>query len=155
MKIDILRLIEDDLIGGRNGEMAYIENNPFIAQLYREWRGNNLHAGNTFKAFLTECLKEDKDDHKVETTITYKPITKRYNLSEYDEKHKEYKKVQNQIDDLKRNQSKILKELAESKNKELSDIGTYEIKDEGYGKYIEFKVLVEEIITKIDSGEEL
>ena len=40
-----------------------------------------------------------------------------------------------------------------TKNKVLADISTYEIKDKGYGKYLEFKILVEEIL-KIDSGEE-
>lgn len=40
---------------------------------------------------------------------------------------KSIKKIQNQIDGLKREQSKILKEIAESKNKALADIGTDEI----------------------------
>ena len=50
-----------------------------------------------------------------------------YQYQQTDERYKEYKKIQNQIDGLKREQSKILKEIAESKNKALADIGTYEI----------------------------
>ena len=38
MNINVLSLIEDALIGGRNGEMAYIYNNPLIEQIYRDWR---------------------------------------------------------------------------------------------------------------------
>ena len=50
-----------------------------------------------------------------------------YQYQQADERYKEYKKIQNQIDGLKREQSKILKEIAESKNKALADIGTDEI----------------------------
>lgn len=91
----------------------------------------------------------------VKTVITYKPITKRYELSGSNEKYKEYKKIQNQIDGLKRDQSNILKEIAESKNKTLADISTYEIVSGTYtyDKCIEFKFSVEEIL-KIDTGEE-
>ena len=75
-----------------------------------------------------------------------------YQYQQADEKYKEYKKIQNQIDDLKIAQSNILKELAESKNKALADISTYEIASNNYGKYLEFRVDIEEIL-KIDSGE--
>ena len=40
MKINILNLIEDAVIGGRNGETTYIYNNPFMEQIYRDWRNN-------------------------------------------------------------------------------------------------------------------
>lgn len=63
MKVDVLRLIEDALIGGRNGEMAYIYNNPFIFELFNQWKNKNdnlkLYQGNNseaFKGFLKECL---------------------------------------------------------------------------------------------------
>ena len=39
-RINILNLIEDALIGGRNGETTYIYNNPFMEQIYRDWRNN-------------------------------------------------------------------------------------------------------------------
>ena len=123
-----------------------------MEQIYRDWR-NNKQTANTFKDFLIECLNTGQENSNSQTVITYKPITKTYDLYEYDEKYKKYKELQNQIDCLKRNQNNILKELAESKNKVLADISTYEIKDKGYGKYLEFKILVEAIL-KIDSGEE-
>ena len=147
MTIDILRLIEDALIGGRNGEMAYIYNNPLVEQIYREWRNNNLQTdNNTFKDFLTECLNTKQENSTTQTVTSYKPITKSYSLYDSDEKYKKYKELQNQIAVLKNDQSNILKELAESKNKALADISTYEIVYGHYGKYIEFKVFVEEII---------
>ena len=152
MKINVLTLIEDALIGGRSGEMSFIYNNPFIEQIYRDWR-NNKQTDNTFKDFLIECLNTKQENNTTQTVTTYKPITKTYDLYEYDEKYKKYKELQNQIAVLKNDQSNILKELAESKNKELADIGTYEIKDEGYGKYLEFKIHVDEII-KIDTRKE-
>lgn len=150
MKINVLSLIEDALIGGRNGEMEYIYNNPIIERIYRDWL-NNRQTDYTFKDFLVECLNTEQENHNSQTISTYKPIKKRYELSEYDEKYKEYKKIQNQINDLKRDQSNILKELAESKNKALVDISTYEIIYGEYSKYIEFKVNVEEIL-KIKEG---
>ena len=152
MKINVLSLIEDALIGGRNGEMAYIYNNPFMEQIYRDWY-NNKQSDNTFKDFLIECLNTKQENGNIQTISTYKPITKRYEISEYDEKYKEYKKIQYQINDLKRDQSNILKELAESKIKTLADISTYEIISGQYGKYIEFKVIVEEIL-RIGTGKE-
>ena len=151
MKIDVLRLIEDALIGGRNGEMEYIYNNPIIERIYRDWL-NNRQTDYTFKDFIIECLNTEQENCNSQIITTYKPIKKRYDLSEYDEKYKEYKKIQYQINDLKRDQSNILKELAESKNKTLADISTYEIVSGQYGKYIEFKVIVEEIL-KIKEGE--
>ena len=151
MKIDVLRLIEEALIGGRNGEMAYIENNPLIAQMYREWC-NSKKLNSTFGDFLLEVLNTEQEGYDNQTVATYKPITKRYNLSDCDEKYKKYKVIQEQIRDLQRDRQDILREIAESKNKALADISTYEVKHGEYDTYIEFKVLVEEII-KIDTGE--
>ena len=148
MKIDILRLIEDALIGGRNGEMAYIDNNPFINQLYREWQ-RSKKSNNTFRDFLLECLSTEQNSCDTQTVTTYKPITKRYDVYDYDEKYKEYKVIQEKINTLQRDMQKILKELAESKNKVLADISTYEVKSDSMGTYLEFKVSVEEI-TKIE-----
>ena len=56
-----------------------------------------------------------------------KTLERLYRYQQADERYKEYKKIQNQIDGLKREQIKILKEIAESKNKALADIGTDEI----------------------------
>ena len=152
MQIDVLTLIEDALIGGRNWELAYIYNNPLIEQIYRDWL-NNKQTDYTFRDFLIECLNTEQESCNSQTTTSYKAVTKTYDLYEYDEKYKEYIKIQNQINDLTRARSNILKELAESKNKALADIGTYEIASNNYGKYLEFRVDIEEIL-KIDSGEE-
>ena len=59
MKVNVLRLIEEALIGGKNGEMAFIENNPFIANLYREFANNNKDR--SFKAFLLDCLNDETE----------------------------------------------------------------------------------------------
>ena len=37
MKIQLLRIIQNALIGGRNGEMAFIYNSPLIRELYDEF----------------------------------------------------------------------------------------------------------------------
>ena len=126
MQIDVLSLIEDALIGGSIIDRAYIYNNPLIEQTYRDWQ-NNKQANGIFKDFLIECLNTEQENCNSQTVTTYKPITKRYEVSEYDEKYKEYKKILNQIADLQRDKQNILKEIAESKNKALADIGTYEI----------------------------
>ena len=92
MKINVLSLIEDALIGGRNGEMAYIYNNPFVFELFNQWKNKSdnlkLYQGNdteAFKGFLNECLKEDKDEPKVKTTqvIGYKNLTKDYEIRQF------------------------------------------------------------------------
>ena len=150
MQIDVLKLIEEALIGGRNGEIAYIYNNPFIAQIYREWR-NGKKFNSTFGDFLLEILNTEQVGCANQTVTTYKPISKKYQVSEYDEKYKEYKKIQSQINDLEIDKQDILREIAESKNKTLADISTYEIVYGEYNYYIEFKVNVNEII-KIDTG---
>lgn len=62
MKINVLNLIEDALIGGRNGEMTYIYNNPFMEQIYRDWR-NDKQTNNTFKDFLVECLNTKQENY--------------------------------------------------------------------------------------------
>ena len=149
MKIDILRLIEDALIGGRNGEMAYIDNNPFINQLYREWQ-RSKKLNNTFRDFLLECLSTEQNSCDTQTITTYKPIIKKYNLDKYSEKYKEYDKIQDKIIELQRDKQKILKELAESKNKALADISTYEVVYGNMETYLEFKVNVTEI-TKLET----
>ena len=37
MKIQLLRIIQNALIGGRSGEMAFIYNSPLIRELYDEF----------------------------------------------------------------------------------------------------------------------
>ena len=153
MKIDVLRIIEEALIGGRNGEMAYIENNPFIAQLYREWCDKTKRYDD-FKGFLIECLNTKQEDLDTQTVTTYKPIKKKYVIDDYSEEYKKYRVIQEQINALQRDKQNILKELAESKNKALADISTYEVTHGEYSSYIEFKFFVEEII-KLEEKKEI
>ena len=55
MKIDVLTLIEDALIGGRSGDMSFIYNNPLIFELFLQWKNKKenlkLYQGNDAKAF--------------------------------------------------------------------------------------------------------
>ena len=75
MKINVLRLIEDALIGGRNGEMAFIENNPFIAQLFRE-------SKLIFKDFLLDCLNDKTEQYNNNSKfLIYNSPKKFYNLA--------------------------------------------------------------------------
>ena len=106
MKINVLTLIEDALIGGRSGDMSFIYNNPLIFELFLQWRNKKenlkLYQGNdneAFKGFLNECLKEDKDEPKVETTqvIGYKNLTKEYEIKHSDEDYTEWKKLETEI----------------------------------------------------------
>ena len=152
MKIDVLSLIEEALISGRNGEMAYIYNNPLMEQIYRDWR-NNKQTDNTFRDFLLECLSTEQESCNIQTVTTYKPIVKKFTLDKYSEKYKEYHRIQDKIIELQMDKQKILKEIAETTSKALADIGTYELKYGEYGNYIEFKVNVEEI-TKLEEVKE-
>ena len=146
MKIDVLGLIEDALIGGRNGEMAYIYNNPLMEQIYRDWRNNNLQVDNTFKDFLIECLNTKQDKSLIDKQIGYKVLTKAYKITESDSDWKEYKRLGSEIRKLTDEKNQILKNIAEGKNKMLSDISKYEIKYNEYSINIVFSFRVEEVI---------
>ena len=146
MTIDILRLIEDALIGGRNGEMAYIYNNPLIEQIYRDWRNNNLQVDNTFKAFLIECLNTKQNKSLIDKQIGYKILTKAYQITKSDSDWKEYERLGSEIRKLTDEKNQILKNIAESKNKMLADISKYEIKYNDYSTNIVFSVRAEEVI---------
>ena len=67
MKVAVLRLIEDALIGGKNGEMAFVENNPFISELFRQYRNDTQKD---FKSFLLDCIN-NKETNK-NKTLDYK-----------------------------------------------------------------------------------
>lgn len=147
MKIDVLTLIENALIGGRNGEMAYIYNNPLIEQIYRDWR-NNKQTENTFKDFLVECLKEDKDKSKVETpvVVTYKNLTKEYNINHSDKDYTEWKKLETEIN-VKRNQQRdLVQAMAKKCNESLADISVVKVQDTFRDKKIVFEFSVGAIL---------
>ena len=155
MKIDVLRLIEDALIGGRNGEMAYIYNNPFVFELFNQWKNKmdnlKLYQGNdteAFKGFLSECLKEDKDEPKAETTqvIGYKNLTKEYTISHSDKDYTEWKNLETEIT-VKRNQQRdLVQAMAKKCNESLAEISIVKLQDTFQSKKIVFEFSVEAIL---------
>ena len=127
MEIKVLDLIKEALVGGRNGEMAYIYNNPFIFELFIQWKNKrdnlSLYQGNdteAFKGFLKECLKEDKDEPKIETpqVIGYKNLTKDYEIKHSDKDYTEWKKLETDIT-VKRNQQRDLVQAMAKKCNEV------------------------------------
>ena len=155
MKIDVLTLIEDALVGGRSGEMAYVYNSPFIFELFNQWKHKednwSLYRGNdneAFKGFLNECLKEDKDEPKVETPIDigYKNLTKEYTVNHSDKEYTEWKKLETEIN-VKRNQQRdLVQAMAKKCNESLFDISTVRLQDTFQGKKIIFEFSVEAIL---------
>ena len=148
MKINVLRLIEDALIGGRNGEMAFIENNPLIANLYREFA--KYSKDRSIKAFLLDCINDEtqQDNNNFKTTEV---IVKKIPISKYSEEYKEYKE---QLEILISQQKKVneaLNKLAISTNETLTGLtNDYEI---SYGEYDTF--MKYSIIAKIIKEMEL
>ena len=155
MKINVLTLIEDALIGGRSGDMSFIYNNPLIFELFLQWKNKKenlkLYQGNdneAFKGFLNECLKEDKDEPKVETTqvIGYKNLTKEYTIRHSDEDYTEWKKLETEID-VKRNQQRdLVQAMAKKCNESLAEISIVKLQDTFRDKKIVFEFSVEAIL---------
>ena len=155
MKINVLTLIEDALIGGRSGDMSFIYNNPLIFELFLQWKNKKenlkLYQGNdneAFKGFLNECLKEDKDEPKVETTqdIGYKNLTKEYEIKHSDEDYTEWKKLETEIS-VKRNQQRdLVQAMAKKCNESLAEISIVKLQDTFKSKKIVFEFSVEAIL---------
>ena len=155
MKIDVLTLIEDALIGGRSGDMLFIYNNPLIFELFLQWKNKKenlkLYQGNdneAFKGFLNECLKEDKDDPKVETpqVIGYKNLTKDYEIKHSDQDYTEWKKLETDIT-VKRNQQRdLVQAMAKKCNESLAEISIVKLQDTFQSKKIVFEFSVEAIL---------
>ena len=155
MQIDVLTLIEDALIGGRSGDMSFIYNNPLIFELFLQWRNKKenlkLYQGNdneAFKGFLNECLKEDKDEPKVETpqVIGYKNLTKDYEIRHSDIDYTEWKKLETEIS-VKRNQQRdLVHAMAKKCNESLFDISIVKLQDSFQSKKIVFEFSVEAIL---------
>ena len=155
MKIDVLTLIEDALIGGRSGDMSFIYNNPLIFELFLQWKNKKenlkLYQGNdneAFKGFLRECLKEDKDEPKVETpqVIGYKNLTKEYGIKQSDEDYTEWKKLETDIT-VKRNQQRdLVQAMAKKCNESLAEISIVKLQDTFQSKKIVFEFSVEAIL---------
>ena len=156
MQINVLTLIEDALIGGRSGDMSFIYNNPLIFELYNQWKNKKenlkLYQGDdikAFKGFLNECLKEDKDDHKVETqqvVIGYKNLNKEYTVRHSDEEYTEWKKLETEIS-VKRNQQRdLVQAMAKKCNESLAEISIVKLQDSFQSKKIVFEFSVEAIL---------
>ena len=155
MQIDVLTLIEDALIGGRSGDMSFIYNNPLIFELFLQWKNKKenlkLYQGNdneAFKGFLNECLKEDKDEPKVETpqVIGYKNLTKEYEIKHSDEDYTEWKKLETEIN-VKRNQQRdLVQAMAKKCNESLAEISIVKLQDTFQSKKIVFEFSVEAIL---------
>ena len=155
MKIHVLTLIEDVLIGGHNGDMSFIYNNPLIFELFLQWKNKKenlkLYQGNdakAFKGFLNECLKEDKDEPKAETpqVIGYKNLTKEYEIKHSDEDYTEWKKLETEIT-VKRNQQRdLVQAMAKKCNESLAEISIVKLQDTFQSKKIVFEFSVEAIL---------
>ena len=162
MQIDVLTLIEDALIGGRSGDMSFIYNNPLIFELFLQWKNKKenlkLYQGDNskaFKGFLEECLKEDKDEPKVETTqvIGYKNLTKDYEIKHSDEDYTEWKKLETEIS-VKRNQQRdLVYAMAKKCNESLAEISIVKLQDTFRDKKIVFEFSVEAILKDKQQGE--
>ena len=126
MKIEILRIIEDALIGCKNSEVSHIENNPLIAQLYREHNGN-------FKSFLEKCLT-DEDKLQETEKETYTIITKKIPFDKNSDYAKEYNNAILAKNNADKKVQECLKNLAISISPMLAEISTYKIH---YGQYSE------------------
>ena len=159
MKIKVLKLIENALIGGRNGEMSYIYNNPLIFEIFNEWKNKkeNFHIHKNdgdiaFKEFLKECLKEclkeDIVESEIETpqVIGYKTLTKEYGISHSDEDYKEWKTLEINIRLEKIRQRDLVQAIAKKYNAPLAEISNLKIQDSYLGKTIVFEFSVEAIL---------
>ena len=155
MEIKVLDLIKEALVGGRDGEMAYIYNNPFMFEIFNQWKHKEdnwrLYQGNdskAFKGFLKECLKEDKDEPKVETlqVIGYKNLTKEYHINQSDKDYTEWKKLETEIN-VKRNQQRdLVQAMAKKYNESLAYISIVKVQDTFRDKKIVFEFSVEAIL---------
>ena len=155
MNIKVVDLIREALIGGRNGEMAYLYNNPFIFELYNQWKNKEenwrLYQNNdtmTFKGFLKECLEEDTVEPEVETpkVIGYKTLTKEYDVSTSDVNFKEWDKLEDEIKEKRHKQEQLVKAIAKSKNEALAEISALELNGSFMNKKIIFKFSVEAVL---------
>lgn len=148
MKIQVLRLIEDALIGGRSGEMAFVENNPFIAEVFRQYINETKKD---FKSFLLDCINNEDSNTNEIVNYKYEDIKKTYCLNKCNKEYKEYRQIEDEIAVLQKRKIEKLKEIATIINPQLADISTYEIKYKEWGNELQFKInvsLVKDILAK-------
>ena len=139
MKVAVLRLIEDALIGGKNGEMAFVENNPFISELFRQYRNDTQKD---FKSFLLDCINDEEINKNERLDYRYEEIKKSYSLNKCNVEYKEYRKLEDEIRILQNKHREKLKEIATILNPQLVDISTYEIKYREFGNELQFNINV-------------
>ena len=74
--------------------------------------------------FLKECLKEYKDEPKVETpqVIGYKNLTKEYTINHSDKDYTEWKKLETEIIMKRIQQRDLVQAMAKKCNESLVDI---------------------------------
>ena len=65
MKIKLIRILQNALIGGRCGEMAFIYNSPLVRELFDEFESKEYEENKKFIQFLKEALKDDEDNQCV------------------------------------------------------------------------------------------
>ena len=110
MKIDLLKLIEDALIGGRYGEMVYVYNNPLIQEIY-------LESSLDFREFLQKSLSETKE-------VSSKEVELKFELQSYETeefiKEDTYRSFKKSLDEYQ-NFEKVLENEAKKVCKELRD----------------------------------
>lgn len=135
--------------------MAYIYNNPFIFELYNQWknirRNLELYQGNdteAFKGFLKECLEEDTVEPEVETpkVIGYKTLTKEYDLYPTDKDYTEWKTLETEIQLKRRGQRDLVQAMAKKCNESLAEISVVKIQDSFLGKKLVFEFSVEAVL---------
>ena len=138
MKINVLRLIEDALIGGKNGEMAFIENNPLIANLYSEFVRNSEDG--SFKAFLLDCLNDEtrQDNNSFKKR---EEIIKEISINANSEEYREYKKQVEILNSQQKNVNEALRNIAISTNKTLATLtNNYELKFSEWNIFVKYKI---------------
>ena len=133
MKIDVLRLVEDALIGGRYDRNKLVENNPLICQLFRESR-------KSFKEFLSDCINDvDSKENTQEKIVEY--IIKKVNINTSSIEYSEYKKSLEKENEARREVNKNLKLLAHNVSPLLEEISTYKVDYSQFNTYVQYKIL--------------
>ena len=68
MKIELLRIIKNALIGGKNGEMAFIYNSPLVRELYDEFESTKCED-EKFVDFLNSAISNTDEKKEARGNI--------------------------------------------------------------------------------------
>lgn len=137
MKIEVLKILENALIGGRSGDNAFIYNNEFIYNLYSEWC--NKSKKYDFKDFLLDCISDTEVKEEIKQIHT-ETIVKNIKVDEGSSEYKEYIKAQNELNEARNKLNNKLKELATKTSPELEQISYYEVEYGNYDTSIKYKI---------------